>query len=141
MAREDLEKKLASIPVPFSDVKNILKEIYFTDETTRSRSRGWLVLPSRRYLQADILFPGCEFDCRLTIRERTCRLRGNTLNAWMVCPSRNETVTYQGLQILMPIKGKEWFASLSPKSLKAQRICNLSLYRSPIMRCLAFEVL
>ncbi|XP_022807424.1 uncharacterized protein LOC111344460 [Stylophora pistillata] len=55
----------------FSDIKNILKKVHFTDETTRSQSRGWIVLPSRRYLQADILFPGCEFDCRLTIRERT----------------------------------------------------------------------
>ena len=81
MARKDLKKKLEGIPVPFSDVKNILKEIHFTDETTRSRSLGWIVLPSRRYLQADILFPGCEFDCRLTIRERTGRFRGNTLVA------------------------------------------------------------
>ena len=81
MARKDLKKKLEGIPVPFSDVKNILKEIHFTDETTRSQSRGWIVLPSRRYLQADILFPGCEFDCRLTIRERTGRFRGNTLVA------------------------------------------------------------
>ena len=52
------------------DVKNVLGEVHFEDELTRSRCRGWLVLPSRRYLQADILFPGCEFDCRLTIRER-----------------------------------------------------------------------
>ncbi|KAL9975391.1 hypothetical protein ACROYT_G012548 [Oculina patagonica] len=63
--------KLEDIPIPFSDVKNILEEIHFEDELTRSRCRGWLVLPSRRYLQADILFPGCVFDCRLTIRGRT----------------------------------------------------------------------
>ena len=50
---------------------NLLGEVHFEDELTRSRCRGWLVLPSRRYLQADILFPGCEFDCRLTIRERS----------------------------------------------------------------------
>ncbi|XP_078355398.1 uncharacterized protein LOC144640040 [Oculina patagonica] len=60
-------------PIPFSDVKNILDEIHFEDELTGSRCRGWLVLPSRRYLQADILFPGCEFDCRFTIRGRTDR--------------------------------------------------------------------
>ncbi|XP_068751300.1 uncharacterized protein [Montipora capricornis] len=65
-AREDLE----SIEIPFSDVKNILEEIDFEDEATRQRCRGWLVLPSRKYLLADILFPGCEFDCRLTIRGR-----------------------------------------------------------------------
>ena len=69
-AKEDVKKTLQDIPIPFSDVKNILEEIHFEDELTRSRCRGWLVHPSRRYLQADILFPGCEFDCRLTIRGR-----------------------------------------------------------------------
>ena len=71
VAKEDVNKKLEEIPIPFSDVKNILEDIHFKDELTRSRCRGWLVFPSRRYLQADILFPGCEFDCRLTIRGRT----------------------------------------------------------------------
>ncbi|CAH3028510.1 unnamed protein product, partial [Porites evermanni] len=66
----DVGKKLEDIPAPFSDVKNILKEIEFKDETTRSRCKGWLILPSRKYLQADILFPGCAFDCRLHIRGR-----------------------------------------------------------------------
>ena len=56
--------------VPFSDVKNILEEIYFEDEKTRLRCRGWLALPSRRFLQADILFPGSELDCRITLRKR-----------------------------------------------------------------------
>ena len=70
ITRNDTGKKLEDIPIPFSDVKNILEEIHFKDEATRSRCRGWLVLPSRKYLQADILIPGCEFDCRLTIRER-----------------------------------------------------------------------
>ena len=79
VARKNVKKKLEGIPLPLSDVKNILKEICFTDETTRSRSRGWIVLPSRRYLQGDILFPGCEFDYRLTIRERTGKFCGNTL--------------------------------------------------------------
>ena len=71
MAKQNVEKKLEDVEVPFSDVKNVLEEIHFEDEATRSRCRGWLVLPSRKYLQADILFPGCEFDCRLTIRGRT----------------------------------------------------------------------
>ena len=71
VTKENVGKKLEDIPIPFSDVKNILDEIHFEDDLTRSRCRGWLVLPSRRYLQADILFPGCEFDCRLTIRGRT----------------------------------------------------------------------
>ncbi|KAJ7369994.1 hypothetical protein OS493_034940 [Desmophyllum pertusum] len=70
VAKENAKKKLEDIPIPFSDVKNILDEIHFEDGLTRSRCRGWLVFPSRRYLQADILFPGCEFDCRLTIRGR-----------------------------------------------------------------------
>ena len=69
--KKSVGKKLEDIPTPFSDVKNILDEIHFKDDLTRSRCRGWLVLPSRIYLQGDILFPGCEFDCRLTIRGRT----------------------------------------------------------------------
>ena len=71
VAKEDTKEKLEDIPIPSSDVKNILEEIHFEDELTRSRCRGWLVLPSRRYLQADILFPGCEFDCRFTVRGQT----------------------------------------------------------------------
>ena len=71
VAKEDTRKKLEDIPIPSSDVKNILDEIHFEDESTRSRCRGWLILASRRYLQADILFPGCEFDCRLTVRGKT----------------------------------------------------------------------
>ena len=70
ITRNNTGKKFEDIPIPYSDVKNILEEIHFKDEATRSRCRGWLVLPSRKYLQADILFPGCEFDCRLTIRGR-----------------------------------------------------------------------
>ena len=68
---ENVSKKLRDIPIPFNDVNNILDEIHFEDEVTRSRCRGWLVAPSRKYLLANILFPGCEFDCSLTIRGRT----------------------------------------------------------------------
>ncbi|XP_068700394.1 uncharacterized protein [Montipora foliosa] len=68
--KDNTRKNLESIEIPFSDVKNIVEEIHFEDEATRQRCRGWLVLPSRRYLLADILLPGCEFDCRLTIRGR-----------------------------------------------------------------------
>ena len=71
VAGENVAKKLEDIEIPFSDVKNVLEEIHFEHDATRSRCRGWLVLPSRRFLQADIMFPGCEFDCRLTIRGRT----------------------------------------------------------------------
>ena len=71
VANENTKQTLEDIPIPFSDVKNILGEIHFKDENTQSRCRGWLVLKSRKYLQADILFPGCEFDCRLHICGRT----------------------------------------------------------------------
>ncbi|XP_020614950.1 uncharacterized protein LOC110053100 isoform X2 [Orbicella faveolata] len=73
VAKEATRKKLEDIPIPSSDVKNILEEIHFEDESTRSRCRGWLIVASRRYLQADILFPGCEFDCRFSIRGKTER--------------------------------------------------------------------
>ena len=76
VAKSSVKKKLEDIPIPFSDVKNVLEEIQFEDETTQSRCRGWLVLKSRKYLQTDILFPGCELDCRFTIRER----RGKSSN-------------------------------------------------------------
>ena len=69
VVKKDVEEKFERIPTPATDVRNIMEEIHFTDESTRSRCRGWVVLPSRRYLQADILFPGCEFDCRLIINE------------------------------------------------------------------------
>jgi len=80
VANSNVGKGLYDIPIPFSDIKNILEEIHFEDEATRTRCRGWLVLKSRKYLQADILFPGCEFDCRLTIRGRT----GETLRNLMI---------------------------------------------------------
>ena len=70
VTKKNVGKKLEDIPVPLSDVKNILKELEFKDEATRFRCRGWLILPSRKYLQADILFPGCPFDCRPNIRGR-----------------------------------------------------------------------
>ncbi|CAH3166468.1 unnamed protein product [Pocillopora meandrina] len=79
VAKSSVKKKLEDIPIPFSDVKNVLEEIQFEDETTQSRCRGWLVLKSRKYLQTDILFPGCELDCRFTIRER----RGKSSNFYV----------------------------------------------------------
>ncbi|XP_068739107.1 uncharacterized protein [Montipora capricornis] len=66
--KKNVGKTLESIIFPFTDLKNILDEVCFEDEFTSSRCRGWFFLPSQRYLRADILFPGCEFDCRLTIR-------------------------------------------------------------------------
>ena len=75
VADENVVERLEDIEIPFSDVKNVLEEIHFENEATRSRCRGWLVLKSRRYLQADILFPGCKYDCtRLTIRGRAGKI-------------------------------------------------------------------
>ena len=72
VAHNKVGERLEDIQIPFSDVKNVLDEVHFQDEATRSRCRGWLVLKSRKYLQADILFPGCKYDCtRLAIRGRT----------------------------------------------------------------------
>ena len=71
MARKELQQKLEDIPIPFSDVKNIVEELRFEDEATRSRCRGWLVLQSKKFLQANIVFPGCECDCRISIRALT----------------------------------------------------------------------
>ncbi|CAH3166434.1 unnamed protein product [Pocillopora meandrina] len=80
VAKSSVKKKLDDIPIPFSDVKNVLEEIQFEDETTQSHCRGWLVFKSRKYLQTDILFPGCELDCRFTMRER----RGKSNNFCLV---------------------------------------------------------
>ncbi|KAL9950375.1 hypothetical protein ACROYT_G042863 [Oculina patagonica] len=68
VANKDVQGRLEELPIPFSDVKNIMEEVYIEDELTRSRCRAWLVLPSQKYLQADIIFPGCEIDCRMMIR-------------------------------------------------------------------------
>lgn len=70
VAKSSVKKRLEDIPIPFSDVKNVLEEIRFEDETMQSRCRGWLVLKSRRHLKRDILFPGCELDCRFIVHER-----------------------------------------------------------------------
>lgn len=72
VANQDVQTKLEEIPIPFSDIKHVVEELHFEDEFTRSRCRGWLVLPSQKYLQADIIFPGCQVDCRLMIRPKTC---------------------------------------------------------------------
>ena len=78
VANENSRQRLEDIPIPF-DVKNILGEIHFKDKDTRSKCRGWLVLKSLKYLKADILFPGCEFDCRFHIRGRRGRMSNNFL--------------------------------------------------------------
>ncbi|XP_074606683.1 uncharacterized protein LOC141859725 isoform X2 [Acropora palmata] len=65
--KKNLGKRLDDIPLPSRDLKNVLEEIHFKDELTRLRCRGWLLLPPQRFMRADILFPGCDFDCRLTI--------------------------------------------------------------------------
>ncbi|XP_068694045.1 uncharacterized protein [Montipora foliosa] len=66
--KKNVGKTLESVTIPSTDLKNILDEVRFEDQFTSSRCRGWLILPPQRYLRADILFPGCEFDCRITIR-------------------------------------------------------------------------
>ena len=73
VANEDCKQRLEDIPIPF-DVKNIWGEIHFKDEDTRSRCRGWLILKTWRYFNANILFPGCESDCRFIIQGRTGRI-------------------------------------------------------------------
>ena len=71
MANKDVKKKLEEIPIPFRDLKNIVEELCFEDEPTRMRCRGWLVLQSKKFLQANIIFPGSDIDCRLSIRARS----------------------------------------------------------------------
>ena len=73
VANENAKQRLEDIPIPF-DVKNIWGEIHFKDEDTRSKCRGWLILKTSRYFNANILFPGCEFDCRFIIQGRTGRI-------------------------------------------------------------------
>lgn len=69
VAKSSLKERLEDVPIP-GEVNNLLEEIYFEDEITRTRCRGWLVLKSRRHLKRDILFPGCELDCRFIVHER-----------------------------------------------------------------------
>jgi len=71
VARKGVKKKLEDIPIPFSDLKNVVEELHFEDELTRARCRGWLVLQSQKFLQADIISPGCKIDCRIIIRALT----------------------------------------------------------------------
>ena len=71
MAKEGIKKTLEEIPIPFRDVKNIVEELRFEDEPTRLRCRGWLVLKSKQFLHANIIFPGSDIDCRLSIRTRS----------------------------------------------------------------------
>ncbi|XP_020622236.1 uncharacterized protein LOC110059849 isoform X1 [Orbicella faveolata] len=65
--KKNLGKRLEDSLLPACDIKNALEEIHFKSVFTRSRCRGWPSLPSKRYMRASILFPGCDFDCRLTI--------------------------------------------------------------------------
>ena len=82
MANKDISKKLEEIPIPFRDLKNIVEEVRFEDEPTRQRCRGWLVLQSKKFLHANIIFPGCDIDCRLSIRARS----GNIVNLFSTTP-------------------------------------------------------
>ena len=71
MAKEGIKKTLEELPIPFRDLKNIVEELRFEDEPTRLRCRGWLVLQSKKFLHANIIFPGTDIDCRLSIRARS----------------------------------------------------------------------
>lgn len=71
MAKKDLKTKLEEIPIPFRDLKNVVEELRFEDEATRARCRGWLVLQSKKFHQANIIFPGSNVDCRISIRALT----------------------------------------------------------------------
>ena len=71
MAKEGIKKTLEEIPIPFRDLKNIVEELRFEDEPTRLRCRGWLVFKSKQFLRANIIFPGSDIDCRLSIRARS----------------------------------------------------------------------
>ena len=71
MAKEGIKKTLEEIPIPFRDLKNVVEELRFEDEPTRLRCRGWLVLKSKQFLRANIIFPGSDIDCRLSIRARS----------------------------------------------------------------------
>ena len=61
-------KKLEEIPIPFDDLKNVVEELRFEDESTRARCRGWLVLHSKKFLDVNIIFPGSDVDCRINLR-------------------------------------------------------------------------
>ena len=54
--------------IPYGDVKDVLQEFTFKDKKTNDRCKGWICYPSVKRLRADIAFPGCDLDCRLTIR-------------------------------------------------------------------------
>jgi len=71
VAKEGIKKTLEEIPIPFRDLKNVVEELRFEDEPTRLRCRGWLVLKSKQFLRANIIFPGSDIDCRLSIRARS----------------------------------------------------------------------
>ena len=71
MANKAINKNLEEIPIPFRDLKNVVEELRFEDELTRTRCRGWLVLQSKKILQANIIFPGSNVDCRISIRALT----------------------------------------------------------------------
>ena len=74
VAKKGVQSKLEELPIPFSDVRNIVEEIHLEDECTRSRCRAWLVLSSPKYLLADIICPGCIVDFRIMIRPLSSEL-------------------------------------------------------------------
>ncbi|KAL9950385.1 hypothetical protein ACROYT_G042873, partial [Oculina patagonica] len=71
VANKAVKTKLEEIPIPFRDLKNVVEELRFEDEPTRARCRGWLALQSKKFLQANIIFPGSNVDCRISTRALT----------------------------------------------------------------------
>ena len=72
MAKEGIETELEEIPSSIREPKNIVEKLRFEDETTRARCRGWLTLKSSKpFLKANIIFPGSDVDCRLSVRARS----------------------------------------------------------------------
>ena len=68
VAYEENEEDLEKASIPCEDVHNILEEVRLRDKRSSKRCKAWLCLPAEPKLKADILFPACEFDCRLNIR-------------------------------------------------------------------------
>ena len=100
MAKEGIKKTLDEIPIPFRDLKNVVEELRFEDEPTRLRCRGWLVVKSRTFLQANIIFPGSDIDCRLSIRTRSGNivLRAVFNDSSHVCLGRVSSIWYMRMR-------------------------------------------
>ena len=97
MANKNIKKKPEEIEIPFPDrPRNIVVELHFDDEPTRLRCRGWLVVPAKTFLKANIIFPGSDIDCRLSLQARSGRivLRAVFNNSRVCLGARFTTMLY-----------------------------------------------